>query len=69
VATRVTQPDGRRQVERALSTFALRLWFPGPKVFGEEIAGEQLDYTRRKFTIPVPAEGERVIRVTYETRW
>lgn len=44
-------------------------WGYDYRVISGEIAGEQLDYTRRKFTIPVPAEGERVIRVTYETRW
>jgi hypothetical protein len=44
-------------------------WANDFRITAEDIKGEQLNADRRKFTIPVPAEGERVIRVTYETRY
>ena len=44
-------------------------WGYDYRVVSEDIVGEQLNYDRRKYTVPVPAEGKRVIRVTYETRW
>ncbi|QUL38451.1 DUF4139 domain-containing protein [Erythrobacter sp. JK5] len=39
------------------------------RVVSEDIVGEQINYDRRKWVVPVPAEGERTIRVTFETRW
>lgn len=44
-------------------------WSDDFRVTSEDLAGEQLNADRRRYTIPVPAEGERVIRVTYETRY
>jgi hypothetical protein len=44
-------------------------WADDFRVTAEDIKGEQLNADRRRYTIPVPAEGERVIRVTYETRY
>ncbi|MEL7189287.1 MAG: DUF4139 domain-containing protein [Pseudomonadota bacterium] len=44
-------------------------WAYDYRVVSEDIPGEQLNTDRRKYAIPVPAEGKRVIRVTYETRW
>lgn len=44
-------------------------WGYDYRIVSEDIAGQQINYQRRKYTIPVPAEGKRVIRVTYETRW
>ena len=44
-------------------------WSDDYRVTSEDIPGEQLNADRRRYTVPVPAEGERVIRVTYETRY
>ncbi|MEM9311980.1 MAG: DUF4139 domain-containing protein, partial [Pseudomonadota bacterium] len=44
-------------------------WAYDYRVVSEDIEGEQKNYAARDYTIPVPAEGERVMRVTYETRW
>jgi hypothetical protein len=44
-------------------------WSDDFRVTAEDIPGEQLNADRRRYTVPVPAEGERVIRVTYETRY
>ena len=44
-------------------------WANDFRITAEDIAGEQLNIDRRKWVIPVPAEGERVFRVTYETRY
>ncbi|MBM0171076.1 DUF4139 domain-containing protein [Altererythrobacter sp. C41] len=44
-------------------------WGHDFRVVSEDIPGEQLNADRRKWVVPVPAEGERVIRVTYETRF
>jgi hypothetical protein len=38
-------------------------------VVSEDVEGEQLNADRRKHTITVPANGERVVRVTYATRY
>ncbi|WP_234035729.1 DUF4139 domain-containing protein [Erythrobacter insulae] len=44
-------------------------WANDYRVVSEDIIGEQINYDRRKWIVPVPAEGERVIRVTFETRY
>ncbi len=44
-------------------------WSDDYRITAEDITGEQLNADRRRYTIPVAAEGERVIRVTYETRY
>jgi len=44
-------------------------WSSDFRVISEDIAGEQVSNDRRKWTVPVPAEGERVVRVTFETRY
>lgn len=44
-------------------------WADDYRITAEDIPGEQLNADRRKYTVPVPAEGKRVIRVTYETRY
>ena len=44
-------------------------WAYDYRIVSEDIVGEQINYQRRKWTVPVPAEGERTIRVTFETRW
>ncbi len=44
-------------------------WASDFRITDEDIEGEQLNIDRRKWVIPVPAEGERVFRVTYETRY
>jgi hypothetical protein len=44
-------------------------WSDDFRIPAEDIKGEQLNADRRRYTVPVPAEGERVFRVTYETRY
>ncbi len=44
-------------------------WSQDYRVVSEDIQGEQINSGRRKWTVPVPANGERVVRVTYETRY
>jgi hypothetical protein len=45
-------------------------WWGGDfRVTSEDVAGEQLNADRRKYVISVPANGKRVVRVTYETRY
>lgn len=44
-------------------------WGDDYRIVREDIPGEQLNWDSRKWIVPVPAEGERVIRVTYETRY
>lgn len=44
-------------------------WANDFRITAEDIKGEQLNADRRKYVVPIPAEGERVIRVTYETRY
>lgn len=44
-------------------------WGNDYRVVSEAIPGQQLNADRRKWVVPVPAEGERVVRVTYETRY
>jgi hypothetical protein len=44
-------------------------WGNDFRVTSEDVAGEQLNADRRKYLINVPANGKRVVRVTYETRY
>lgn len=44
-------------------------WSDDFRITSEDIKGEQLNADRRRYNVPIPAEGERVIRVTYETRY
>lgn len=44
-------------------------WGRDFRVVSEEVAGEQLNADRRLYRVTVPANGERVVRVTYETRY
>jgi hypothetical protein len=44
-------------------------WGNDYRIVSEDLPGQQLNIDRRKWTVPVPAEGERVVRVTYETRF
>lgn len=44
-------------------------WANDFRVISEDVTGEQLNADRRKYVVPVPANGERVIRVTFETRY
>jgi hypothetical protein len=44
-------------------------WADDYRITSEDIPGEQLNADRRKYVVPVPAEAERVFRVTYETRY
>lgn len=44
-------------------------WANDFRITSEDIEGEQLNIDRRKWIIPLPAEGKREFRVTYETRY
>ncbi len=57
------------EVQLIQTGLARSWWAYDYRITSEDIVGEQLNADRRRFTIPVPAEGERVIRVTYETRY
>ncbi|RPF70661.1 DUF4139 domain-containing protein [Aurantiacibacter spongiae] len=39
------------------------------RVTAEDVPGEQINWDRRLYRVTVPANGERVVRVTYETRY
>ena len=44
-------------------------WARDFRVTSEDVEGEQVNADRRRFVVTVPANGERVVRVTYETRF
>ena len=44
-------------------------WGDDLRVTSEDVPGEQLNADKRKYVISVPANGKRVVRVTYETRY
>ncbi|ANK13806.1 DUF4139 domain-containing protein [Erythrobacter neustonensis] len=44
-------------------------WADDFRITSEDLPGEQINADQRRYKVPVPAEGERVIRVTYETRY
>jgi len=44
-------------------------WSRDFRVVSEDVPGKQLNADRRKYTVTVPANGERVVRVTYATRY
>jgi hypothetical protein len=57
------------EVELTQTGLSPSWWGNDTRVTAEDIKGEQLNADRRRYKIPVPAEGETVIRVTYETRY
>ncbi len=44
-------------------------WSTDYRVVSEDVPGEQINADRRKWTVPVAANGERTVRVTFETRY
>ncbi len=44
-------------------------WSRDFRISSEDVPGVQLNTSTRKYSIPVPANGKRVVRVTYETRY
>ena len=44
-------------------------WARDYRIISEDVAGEQRNIDTRKWTVRVPANGERVMRVTFETRY
>lgn len=56
-------------VELTQSGLSSSWWWNDYRIVREDVEGEQLNADRRKWTVTVPAEGERVVRVTYETRY
>ena len=57
------------EVQLTQTGLARSWWAYDYRITSEDIVGEQLNADQRRFTVPIPAEGERVIRVTYETRY
>lgn len=45
------------------------IWARDYRVVSEDVPGEQLNIANRLYRITIPANGERVVRVTYETRF
>ncbi|RJY08867.1 DUF4139 domain-containing protein [Aurantiacibacter aquimixticola] len=44
-------------------------WGLDYRVVSEDVEGEQINFGERLYRVTVPANGEREVRVTYETRW
>jgi len=44
-------------------------WADDYRIVSEDVGGTQVNSGTRKWTVPVPANGERVVRVIYETRY
>ncbi|MFN2100374.1 DUF4139 domain-containing protein [Altererythrobacter sp. MF3-039] len=44
-------------------------WSRDFRIVSEDVPGEQLNADRRKYSVTVPANGTRVVRVTYATRY
>ena len=44
-------------------------WGRDYRIVSEDVAGEQINANTRKYTVSVPANGERVVRVTFDTRY
>ena len=44
-------------------------WSHDFRIVSEDVSGEQLNIDRRKWVVPVPANGRREFRVTYEARY
>ena len=44
-------------------------WGYDYRVTSEDVVGRQINAGTRKWTVPVPAEGKRVVNVTFETRY
>lgn len=61
--------DAAVEVEMTQTGLNRSWWANDFRITAEDIKGEQLNADRRRYVVPVPAEGERVIRVTYETRY
>jgi hypothetical protein len=57
------------EVELTQSGLNRSWWSNDYRVTSEDIKGEQVNDDQRRYTVPIPAEGERVIRVTYDTRY
>lgn len=44
-------------------------WARDFRVISEDVEGEQLNVDRRLYSVRIPANGERVVRVTFETKY
>ena len=57
------------EVQLTQSGLGRSWWSDDFRITSEDVKGEQLNNDQRRYTISVPANGERVVRVTYETRY
>ncbi len=57
------------EVELTQSGLGRYWWGWDYRVVSEDVAGEQLNIDNRLYRVSVPANGEREVRVTYETRF
>ena len=56
-------------VELTQSGLAQYWWGQDFRVTSEDLPGEQLNFDTRRYQVTIPANSERVVRVTYETRY
>ncbi|MDY7099478.1 MAG: DUF4139 domain-containing protein, partial [Pseudomonadota bacterium] len=61
--------DEAVEVDLTQTGFGRYWWGYDYRVISEDVPGEQVNYQNRKYKISVPANGKRVVRVTYQTRW
>lgn len=69
---RYTLTNGRTaptEVELDQTGLTRGWWGDDTRVTSEDIKGEQVNADRRRYKVTIPANGEKVIRVTYETRY
>ncbi len=57
------------EVELTQTGLGNNWWSDDFRITSEDIKGEQRNADQRRYKVPVPATGERVFRVTYETRY
>ncbi len=57
------------EVDLTQSGLSRYYWSHDYRVVSEDVTGEQINIDRRKWVVPVPANGKRVVRVTFETRY
>ena len=61
--------DAPVDVELTQTGLSRGWWANDYRIVSEDVTGQQRNADQRKYVIPVPAEGERVIRVIFETRY
>jgi hypothetical protein len=60
---------GAVDVELSQSGLDRGWWSRDFRIVREDLPGEQINADQRKWKVNVPANGERIVRVVYETRY